>query len=162
MSQKKTVRVGIFRDTASARRAITEARTLGFTGLHLVTDDADVRAALSADIGGISLGPTVVASIVGLAGAGAGLLLGVGAAWALGNRTQAVNAFLPAAGLILGGLASTILSLKYESPAQYLGEHELAGDEMLVAIEASSPARIAVAERILGRERAAPVGPLQG
>jgi hypothetical protein len=158
MSQRTTVRVGIFHDAPSARRAINEARASGFDSIHLVTDDPAVRRELRAEIGRdrhlLSWSPAAIAAIFCLAGAGTGLILGLGGAWLLAHRSLAITTtmvFLPAAG-IFGGFVGGMVSRGFTSRALDLDDHELGPDEILVAIEAGSPARIAAADRILGHE----------
>jgi hypothetical protein len=168
MSQTRTVCVGTFHDAPSARRAIHEARAEGFGRIHLVTDDPAVRRELSAEIGSdkylLSRSSAAIAAIFCLAGAGVGLLLGLWGAWLLAPGSLAVSTtmvFLPA-GAIFGAFVGGMLSRGFTSRALDLDDHELWPDEILVAVEADSPSRIAAVEKILSHQHAAVAAPVHG
>jgi hypothetical protein len=135
--RQRTTRTGVFRDSARARRAIREARAWNFKGIHVVSDDPELRAELGTE-------SQRELTILSLAGAAVGLLLGVAAD---------PSGVLAPAGTILGAFLGAVLSRGITARIERSRDHEHGSHEILVTVEADSPARIAVAETILSDER---------
>jgi len=167
MSQQEAVRVAVFRDAAVARRVIFAAWAEGFDGVHVVSEDSAIQEQLRREIGGdkhlLVRSPGVMGMGLGVVGAGVGLALGLAAALFLApiiGRDAISNLVLPIAAAIFGGFVGGMLSRALTSEVQDFYDQDLAPDEILIAIEAHSPARLALAEWILS-QGSAPAIPLR-
>jgi divalent metal cation (Fe/Co/Zn/Cd) transporter len=164
MTQQAMLRTTVFHDATSARRAIHAAIESGFMHVHVITEDPAIQAELQTEIGAdsrlASRSPAAVAMSSGLIGAGVGLLFGFAAAWflpLLGIQAGIGAIILPTAGAVFGGFMGTMVSRGVTFDAESFYDQELGSDEIVVAIESRSPARLALAEQILGGDHRKPI-----
>jgi hypothetical protein len=164
VSQKKTVRAGIFRDAASARRAIDAAHAQGFDRVHILCNDARLRVELADEIEDdanlLAWSPGWLGGLFAFAGAAVGLVLGLAGAWYLtlrGIEPPIAGMIIPGAGVIAGAFVGAMASRGFTREEQDFFDQEVGDGEILVAIEARSDVRLAAAERILADAGVTPV-----
>ena len=164
MDRQWMVRTGVFHDRSSTRRAIAAAKLSGFARIHVITDDPTVESDLRAEIGSdprlLSWSPLQIAGAFGLGGAGIGFVLGLVASVvfsATGVGAGLSGLVLPGTGAIFGGFVGVMVSRGFTFDVERFYDQELGSDEFIVAIESSSPARLALAGKILSGEKRAPI-----
>jgi hypothetical protein len=166
MRTDRPVRVGVFEEPASARRAVEAAKEAGFTKISVVTGDPRVQESFRriCDVKGcidpVHLTPGQVAWRAALIGAGIGLLTGflaVGLFSLFGTPPAILNIAIPPAGAIWGAFIGLMISRGWQSEPENFYDQELEEGEILVAIEDRDPARLAQAERILREAGVQPV-----
>ncbi len=165
MKTRRPVRVGIFRDPASARRVLDEAFRLGFRNVHVVAQEPATAGALLAHPvcargGKVRRSPGQITMVTAFVGALVGLAVGFAGAWFASGRGIFVgigNLFWPAAGLIWGGFIGAMLSRGFTLETQNFYDQELSEGEILVAIEEDDPGRLLQAEEILRHAGVAPI-----
>ena len=156
MIQKKTVRAGIFRDAASARQAIDAARAQGFDSVHILCEDPKLRLELADEIERdenlLEWSQGKLSALLAFAGAAVGLALGLVVAWYLsvrGIESSIAGMIIPGAGAISGAFVGAMASRGFAREETDFYDQEVGDGDILVAIEASSDARLIAAERIL-------------
>ncbi|MEZ0229910.1 MAG: hypothetical protein ACAI25_14900 [Planctomycetota bacterium] len=173
MRTDRPVRVGVFRDSARARRVVEELVGNGFRHVTVVTDDPVAQASFRnvCTVRGRCVDPVHLSpSQTSLAAAGIGACVGV-IAWfigvylfrnAYGPPGAILNVAIPLAGFLWGAFIGAMVSRAWQGEVENFFDQDLQEGEMLVAVQDKDPGRLVVADRILSGAGGASIALTQG